>query len=541
MIRQSNDNSLFSNRSGTALYTRLSRDDENEGDSNSIAHQVEILTRYATDHGFTNIRVYKDDGFSGANFNRPGFQQMLTDIESGLVSTVIVKDMSRFGRNYLEVGMYTEIRFPEKGVRFIAVNNGIDSAKQSDGDFTPFLNIMNEWLCRDTSKKIRAVLRSKGLSGKRVSTQIPYGYLKGADGTLVPDEETAPIVQWIYRLAAEGNGTGKIARILREQEILTPRALKYSRTGQYQHTYDPDHPYHWSENTIALILSQKEYLGHTVNFKTTRISYKSKKSVANPEDKQFLIEHTHPAIIDDDLWALVQKLRQHRQRPTRLGEPGLFSGVLYCADCGHRLHLSRSASPGKYSTRYLCGNYNRKREVCSAHYIRESVLEDLVLENLRGVISYARNYEADFAQIIAKNSRTAQELQLADAKKQLLQNSRRIIELDTIIKRLYEDNVMGKISDERFAKLSSGYEQEQRELSATLAGLQDLVSQAGTQRDNISKFMRLVRQYTAPEVLTPGLVREFIDKIIVHAPDKSNGRRTQQIDIYYSFIGKVDI
>ena len=262
-----------------ALYVRLSRDDENEGDSNSIAHQIEILTRYAKDNGITNYKIYKDDGYSGTNFKRPGFQEMLADIEAGLVSMVIVKDMSRFGRNYLEVGLYTEIRFPEMGVRFVAVNDGVDSENQMDNDFTPFRNIINEWYAKDTSKKIRAVFRNKGMSGQRLATRPPYGYLKGTDGHLVIDEETKPVVELIFQLCVEGNGPGKIARILKEKQIPSPGTLEFHRTGRTKYYY-PDDPCRWSQDTIVKILTQDAYLGQTTNFKTCRPSFKNKKHCA---------------------------------------------------------------------------------------------------------------------------------------------------------------------------------------------------------------------------------------------------------------------
>lgn len=274
MNRQYNDQG----EKWTSLYVRLSRDDENEGDSNSIAHQIEILTKYAKDHGITNYKVYKNDGYSGTSFKRPSFQEMLADIEAGLVSTVVVKDMSRFGRNYLEVGLYTEIRFPEMGVRFIAVNDGVDSDDQMGNDFAPFRNIINEWYAKDTSKKIRAVFRNKGMSGQRLFTNAPYGYIKGENGHLLVDEETAPVVELIFRLCAEGNGPGKIARMLKERGIPTPGTIGFQRTG-WTRNYHPDDPCAWSEGSIANILEQDAYLGRTTNFKTGKLSYKSKKTL----------------------------------------------------------------------------------------------------------------------------------------------------------------------------------------------------------------------------------------------------------------------
>lgn len=522
-----------------ALYCRLSRDDDNEGDSNSIAHQIEILTRYAKDHGITKYKIYKDDGYSGTNFNRPGFQDMLADIEAGNVSMVIVKDMSRFGRNYLEVGMYTEIMFPDKDVRFIAINDGVDSDRE-DNDFTPFRNIINEWYAKDTSKKIRAVFRAKGMSGARLSTQIPYGYLKGENGNLVVDEETAPVVKLIFQLAVEGNGPGKIARMLRERKIVTPGTLAFQRTGRTDR-YDPDHPCHWKDSSIVNILEQPEYLGHTVNFKTTKKSYKSKRVIQNPAEKRVVFENTHEALITQEIWDIVQQNRQQRRRPTKMGDMGMFSGLVFCADCGHQLHLCRTTSWERDKDNYVCGTYKRKKGECTAHYIRAVVLENLVLENLRKVIAYVRDYEDDFVAQVMHNEQAAKLAQQAGAKRQLEQQTRRMGEIDTIIKRLYEDNVNGKLSDERFAKMTADYEQEQKALETSTTELRQAVESIEQQAVNVKSFLKIVHRYIEPETLTPDILHEFVEKIIVHAPDKSSGHRTQQIDIHYNFVGEIDL
>lgn len=523
----------------TALYCRLSRDDDNEGDSNSIQHQKQILEKYAKDHSITNYKFYVDDGYSGTSFNRPGFQEMLADIEAGYVDCVIVKDMSRFGRNYLEVGMYTEIMFPDKDVRFIAINDGVDSARD-DNDFTPFRNIINEWYAKDTSKKIRAVFRAKGLSGKRLSTQTPYGYLKGENGQLIEDTETAPVVRLIFRLAVEGNGPSKIARILREKQIVTPGTLEFHRTGRTSR-YNPEFPYQWHESTVVNILEQKDYLGNTYNFKTTKKSYKSKKVIRNPEEKQVVFENTHVALIDQETWDLVQKARQSRRRPTKMGDMGMFSGMVYCADCGNKLHLCRTKSWDRSLDNYVCGTYKRRRGECSAHYIRSTVLETLVLDNLQKVIAYVRDYENDFVQQVTENKAAEQMQMLSVSKRQMEQQMRRIAEIDNIIKRLYEDNLNGKLSDSRFSKMSADYEQEQRTLENSNAELKCMVDTCEEQSLNIKSFLKCVRKYTEPCELTPDMLHELVEKIIVYAPDKSSGHRTQQIDIYYNFVGKIPL
>lgn len=525
----------------TAFYCRLSRDDDNEGDSNSIQHQKQILEKYAKDHNIEHYRFYVDDGYSGTNFNRPSFKNMLTDIEAGHISAVIVKDMSRFGRNYLEVGMYTEIMFPEKDIRFIAVNDGVDSDRD-DSDFTPFRNIINEWYAKDTSKKIRSVLRAKGMSGERLATHAPYGYLVDENKKLVVDEETAPVVQLIYQLCAEGNGPGRIARILRERKINTPRTVDFLRTGRTDF-YDPDDPYGWNPPTVAKILSQKEYLGHTVNFKTTLKSFKNKKKIINPEEKQMVFENTHEAIVDEELWNVVQKIRENRRRPTRTGEIALFSGLIFCAECGSHLNFHNAIDRGKRRHSYICSKYrnSRGKPGCEAHYIQEEILADLVLENLRNVISYARDYEDKFVQQVTDNTLAEQMKEQTLIKRQLEQQTRRISEIDTIIQRLYEDNISGKLSDERFSKMSATYEREQKGLEISTSELRIAVENCEQKKVNIKSFMKLVKSYTEPEQLTPEILRMFVEKVVVHAKDESNGRRVRRIDIYYNFVGQFDM
>ena len=522
----------------TALYVRLSRDDENEGDSNSIQHQIEILTKYCKDHDISRYQIYKDDGFSGTNFKRPGFLDMIGDIEAGLVNMVIVKDMSRFGRNYLEVGLYTEIRFPEMGVRFIAVNDGVDSDDQMGNDFTPFRNIINEWYAKDTSKKIRAVFRNKGMSGQRLAVNAPYGYIKGEDGHLLVDEETAPVVELIFQLCVEGNGPGKIARMLKEREIPTPGTITFQRTGQTSR-YFPDDPCRWNPATVLSILGQDAYLGRTTNFKTTKLSYKSKKTVINSPDKWAVFEGTHEAIIDKETWEIVQKSREHRRRPTKMGEMGLFSGLAYCADCGAKLYHHRSITLTKELESYICSNY-QSRKKCTAHYIRAVVLEQLVLQNLQRVVAYAQEDENEFVRRVMENKTAVQRAEQEQAKRKLEKQERRISELDRIIQQLYEDRVSGALSAERFAKLSGGYEKEQEELKQSAKELQAIVNTIETQAVNVQSFLKIVRKYTAPTELTPALLREFVEKIVVHAPDKSSGHRTQRIDVHYNFIGEID-
>ena len=528
----------------TALYPRLSHEDELQGESNSISNQKRILEAYAKQNGFTNLKWYTDDGFSGANFQRPGFQSMLADIEAGLVGTVIVKDMSRLGRNYLQVGMYTEMIFPQKNVRFIAINDGVDSA-QGDNDFAPLRNIFNEWLVRDTSKKIRAVKRSKGMSGKPVTSKPVYGYLMDEDENFIIDEEAAPVVKQIYSLCLAGNGPTKIARMLTEQEIPTPGTLEYRRTGRTRR-YHPGYECKWAANTVVHILENREYTGCLVNFKTTTQSYKNSKIIYNSEDKQAVFENHHEIIIDRDTWERVQELRKQRKRPNRYDEVGLFSGILFCADCGSVMYQQRYQTDKRRQDCYICGSYKKRTADCTAHFIRTDLLTAGVTENLRKVTQYAAKHEARFMKLLTEQNEDGSKRRNAAKKKELEAAEKRIAELSAIFKRLYEDSVTGRISDERFTELSADYEAEQKELKEKAAVLQGELSRTLEATANAEKFMKVVRKYTSFEELTPTLLREFVEKIVIHESEALDGKRRgklrrQEIEIYYSFVGKVEL
>ena len=536
MLRQATQNLI------TALYPRLSHEDELQGESNSISNQKRILEAFAKQNGFTNLRWYTDDGYSGANFQRPGFQAMLADIEAGKVGTVIVKDMSRLGRNYLQVGFYTEMLFPQKGVRFIAVNDNVDSANGGmDNDFTPLRNLFNEWLVRDTSKKIKAVKRAKGMSGKPVTSKPVYGYLMDEDENYLVDEETAPVVQQIYQLCLAGNGPTKIARMLTEQQIPTPGTLEYRRTGSTRR-YHPGYECKWATNTVVHILENREYTGCLVNFKTEKPSYKVKHSVENPVEKQAVFENHHEPIIDRETWERVQELRKQRKRPNRYDEVGLFSGMLFCADCGHVMYQQRYQNKTRKQDCYICGSYKKRTRDCTAHFIRTDLLTAGVLSNLRQVTEYAAKHESRFVKLLIQQNEIGGKRKTAAATKQLEQAQERIAEVSRIIKRLYEDNVNGKISDERFMELSADYEQEQRELKDRAAALQAELDKSQAATVNAEKFMGIVRKHLAFEELTPTLLREMIEKIVVHECSyDENGIRRQDIEIYYSFVGKIDL
>ena len=528
----------------TALYPRLSHEDELQGESNSISNQKRILETYAKQNGFSNLRWYTDDGYSGANFQRPGFQAMLADIEAGKVGTVIVKDMSRLGRNYLQVGMYTEMIFPQKGVRFIAINDGVDSA-QGENDFAPLRNIFNEWLVRDTSKKIKAVKRSKGMSGKPITSKPVYGYLMDEDENFIIDEEAAPVVRQIYSLCLAGNGPTKIARMLTEQQIPTPGTLEYRRTGSTRR-YHPGYECKWATNTVVHLLENREYTGCLVNFKTEKPSYKLKHSIENPPEKQAVFENHHEPIIDRETWERVQELRKQRKRPNRYDEVGLFSGILFCADCGSVMYQQRYQTDKRKQDCYICGSYKKRTADCTAHFIRTDLLTAGVLSNLRKVTSYAAKHEARFMKLLIEQNEDGDRRRNAAKKKELEAAEKRISELSAIFKRLYEDSVTGRISDERFTELSADYEAEQKELKERAARLREELSKAQEATANAEKFMNVVRRHTTIEELTPTLLREFVEKIVVHESVALDGKRRgklrrQEIEIYYSFVGKVEL
>jgi len=527
----------------TALYCRLSRDDELQGESNSISNQKRILETYCREHNLLNWQFFVDDGWSGANFERPGFQKMLEGVESGEIKTVVTKDLSRLGRNYLQVGLYTEMVFPKKGVRYIAVNDGVDSA-QGDSELSALKNLFNEWMVKDTSKKIKAVFKSKGMSGKPLTSHPPFGYIMGEDGMFAIDEETAPVVNQIYALCLAGNGPGKIARMLTEQNIPTPGTMEYQRTGNTRRYY-PDYPCRWSATTVGHILERQEYIGNTVNFKTEQVSYKFKGTVYTPE-REMVFENTHPAIIDKATWERVQELRKQRKRPNRYDEVGLFSGLVFCADCGSVMYQQRYDKPNRKQDCYICGSYKKRTADCTAHFIRTDLLAEGVIANLKAITGFAAKNEERFAKLLQVQTEDGGKKKAAARKRELEAAEKRMTELKAIFKRLYEDSVSGRITDERFAELSADYEREQTELKERIAALQAEQDKAQENAANAEKFLAVVRKYTSFEELTPTLLREFVEKIVVHEAVALDGKkrgkqRTQAIEIYYSFVGKLNL
>lgn len=526
----------------TALYCRLSRDDELSGDSNSIINQKAILKKYADDNGFKNTVFYVDDGFSGTTFDRPDFNRMISDVDNGKIGTVIIKDMSRFGRDYLKVGYYTEIIFPEAEIRFIAINNGIDSANQQDSDFTPFLNIINEWYAKDTSKKIRAVFKSKGQSGKPLCTNLPYGYIKDPNDTLkwIVDEDAAEVIKVIFRLCMNGLGPTQIARQLEKESIDVP-TVHLKKLGINTPAKAPDNPYAWQGRTVADILAKMEYLGHTVNFKTYKKSYKSKAKMKNSPEDWLIFKNTHEPIIDQGTWETVQKIRDGKRRPSRLGDMGMLSGMMFCADCGNKLYQVRGKGWEHEKEYFVCATYRKVKGGCSSHQIKNVVVEELLLEDLQRVMAFAKGHEEEFVSLVMRNSEKDLANELKANQKEYEQAQARISTLDKIIGRLYEDNVMGKISDERFMKMSIDYENEQKELVAKSAKLKETILSAKEQSLNTDRFLALVKKYTEIKELDAEIIREFVDKILVFKAEKIDGRKVQRIRIIYNCIGEIEI
>ncbi|WP_251393119.1 DUF4368 domain-containing protein [Mediterraneibacter agrestimuris] len=522
----------------TALYCRLSQDDGREGESNSIVNQKEYLMKYAKEHGFSNPKFYVDDGYTGTNFDRPSFKEMSADIEKGLVKTVIVKDLSRFGRNYIEVGSYSEIIYPEAGVRFIAIMDNVDTGSLESNEFAAFTNLFNEWYPKSTSKKVKEVKKAKGLAGEHLGPP-PYGYLRNPDDKTrwLVDEEAAAVVRRIYSLCMQGKGISAIADILWEDEVLTPSAYKASKG--LEAAIVSGNPYNWESTTVALILENVAYIGVTENFKSTRLGFKSKKRIPTVKEMRTYIENAHPPLVDRELWEKVQMIRANKRRPTKNGATSIFTGLLECADCGTKLSL-RSSKSYLY---FRCSKYkgNSRSGVCTQHYVREDALYQLVLKQLQHFLSYLQQFERVFIRQQIDATLAERRYELYAKQKQIEKDEKRMEELDRLFRKIYEDNVNGKLNDERFYKLSDGYEAEQEQLKHEIETLKAEVSEADTEATNVSKLIAVTKKYTRIDELTPEILNTFVDKIIVHECEKKDGKRTQDIDIYYSYVGIVDI
>lgn len=491
----------------TALYERLSRDDELAGDSNSIVNQKKMLEDYAKSNGYTDLVHFTDDGYSGGNFDRPGWKEMLRQIEDGSIGTVIVKDMSRVGRDYLQVGFYTEVFFREKGVHFVAISNGVDSDINTSSEFAPFLNIMNEWYLRDCSRKIKAVLQAKGRDGKPITNNPPYGYIKD------PEDKNRCDMSKLYE---------------------------------------------WAGVSVVRMLEKPEYMGDTVNFRTKKLSYKDKVAVKNDSDEIVVFTDTHEAIIDRKTWYMVQELRKTKRRINTEGETNPFVGKIFCADCGGKMHYRnegkragrkwRGLPDGSVRTTpacYNCGNYNNSHDqsgkVCCSHNIQAKVIDQFVLETIQYACKSVRMDERAFVESIRSASEIREQSEAKKLKAALKHQEKRYAELDILLKKVYEDNALGRLPDKRYEMLSAGYEKEQAELEQSIKACREQLTQYDEDTDRTEEFLALVHKYTDITELTPVIINEFVDKILVHKAEKIDGERVMEIEIYLNFIGKVEL
>ncbi len=526
----------------TALYGRLSDDDGVDMESNSISNQRTILQDYAKKNGYLHPVFFYDDGVSGTTFERSGFKEMEAMIEAGKVSTIIVKDLSRFGRNYLEVGRYLEIVYPTLGVKFIAIQENVDTLAGTGTEMMPFHNIFNEWYASQTSKKIRAVWAMKAANGKRIGSTVPYGYVKDKENREIwhIDESAAAVVRHIFALCLSGMGPLQIAKQLEREQILTPTAYFIS-VGRDTRNSMPASPYLWSDSSVDNILANRQYTGCAVNFKSTSVSYKVHKTVYKPEEEWQIIPNMQEPIIDENTWLRVQELRKNKRRPTATGRKSLFSGLIFCPDCGAKLHFCAAKSLRPNQEFYRCANYKDGRGSCKIHYIRNVVLEQIVQTAVSDLADFVRNYEAVFLYMLSRKTEAEKKTELSAMRQRLTAAQNRISEIDRVISRLYEDNILGKISDERFSKMSAGYESEQKALEAEVAEIEQKLKDADKAGVDLRMLLKGLREFTEVKELTPELVNTLIQRIEVHNSDRSSGKIRVKVDIYFTAAGMIDL
>ncbi len=528
----------------TALYCRLSQEDANEGDSNSITNQKDILLRYAKEHRFPNPTFFVDDGYSGTNYDRPGFQQMLSEIEAGKVVVVLTKDLSRLGRNSSLTGLYINFTFPKYSVRYIAINDHFDTIdpNSTDNDVAGIKNWFNEFFAKDTSRKIRAVQKAKGERGVPLTTNVPFGYRKDPEDRTkwIVDEAAALVVKRIFKLCMEGRGPMQIAKLLQAEKVLNPTSYN-RREGIKSPSPETADPYHWNTNTVVHILERREYTGCTVNFKTYTNSIWDKKQRETPIEKQAVFYNTHPAIIEQKVFDKVQQIRKQRHRRTKTGKSSLFSGMVYCADCGAKMRYCTTNYFEKRQDHFVCANYRSNTGSCSAHFIRAVVLEELVWMHMKAVIFYVTRYEKHFRTVMEQRLRMSSEEAIRGYKTQFAQAERRLAELDRLFIRIYEDNVSGRITDERFSMMSRTYEDEQTQLKVEIQSLQQEIEVQERQIENLEQFIQRVHKYEDLQELTPYALRELVKAIYIEAPDKSSGKRRQNIRISYDLVGFIPL
>ena len=521
----------------TALYARLSRDDEKDGISGSIQNQRAILEKYASDNHLPNPKFFFDDGYSGVSFTRPAFMEIMELAEQGLVANLVVKDHSRLGRNRLVVGQLLEEDFVRLNVRYIAIMDNIDTAN-GVSDIVPMQDLFNEWHAKNTSDKVRRVMQSRGNAGIPLTTNVPYGYKKDPvdKNRWIVDEPAAEVVQRIFQMSVSGLGPTQIAKRLKADGVLTPS--EYQRgNGVNCPTKLPEYPHKWCSHTVAEILDRQEYVGDTVNFRTYRQSFKLKKQLDRPQEEWKVFPNTHPAIIDRETFALVQNLRQHRRRPTRTGAVSMFSGLLYCADCGSKLGYSATNNYKREQAYFFCSGYRKNTDLCSAHYIREKVVAQLVLEGLQRLLWYVQVYEERFAQEQMERFGLQEKRELTAKRRELDKAKQRVSEIDQLIQKSYEDMSKGLLSEERFATLSLSLEAEQKQLKMAIPAMEASLDATTDKAADLQRFIERARQVTRLTELTPEIVHEFIEKIVVSKPNKVDGKRHQRVDIHYNTIG----
>ena len=525
----------------TALYCRLSVDDDNKDmESNSITNQKQILQDFARREGYRNTQFFVDDGVSGTTFQREGFQQMQKMVEDGLIGTIIVKDLSRFGREQVEMGRLTQIVYPSLGVTFISIQENVNTAAKTGLEMMPFYNIFNEWYAEQTSKKIRAVWKSKAEHGKRVSSAVPYGYKKSPEDRekWLIDEPAAEVVRRIFHLCLAGRGPSQIARDLEREKILTPTAY-YNSIGRAASNASPVNPYLWSDSSIENILANRQYTGCAVNFITTTVSYKVHKTIYNPVEEQQVIPNMQEPIISEELFDRVQELRSHKRRNTKTGRASLFAGLLFCPDCGAKLHFCAAKSLKPNQEFYRCANYNSGRGTCNIHYIRNVVLEQIVAEAVGSLADFVRCYEPIFLYLLAKNNTAARQSEVQKLKQTISTSERRIQAIDKALEGLFEANISGKITDERFAKMTANYEKEQKELLELVADGKKKLLDAEQTKVDLRLLMKALRDYTDIRQLTPEIVNALIRRIEVHNKDKAT--KEVKVDIYFTAVGLFSI
>jgi DNA invertase Pin-like site-specific DNA recombinase len=507
----------------------------------SIQNQRRILKEYADSNRFLNTRFFVDDGVSGVSFQREGLQQMLAEVEAGNVATVICKDLSRLGRDYLKTGELIEVVFPENRVRFIALSDNVDSAR-GDEEFTGLRNWFNDFYARDTSKKIRAIKKNQAENGKRVNGMVPYGYIPDPNDRnhLIPDPETAHVVQKVFEMFVAGEKMCEIQKWLFVGQHMTPHALRFKRTGNKSFGKAMEYPYSWCDKTLYDIISRREYLGHTYTSKTHKVSYKVNKTVKHSPDEQLEFLNTHKALVEEDTFQIAQKRYSKRNRPCKSDEIDIFSGIIFCKDCGNRMYVQRGAKALERTHAYVCGTYRNVARIdrkCSTHYIRKSVLTELVLADMQRVFRYATTNKAEFLESAKIRFEKALEKSTVKARQDYQSGKARLAELDTIFRRLYEDQIFGKISETQFVVMTSNYNEEREMLSVKLTEIEGVLKRSGEQKDNAAAFVKTVEKYEHITTLDFGLLHEFIDRIYIHEVDKESC--TRDIEILYNYVGTI--